>query len=129
MVVWPQAEKGLTKMGGAPPPRWIPRRRDVLGGKAGVGQREDVLGAGVLEGRVQVRGGVGGVRGGRRPGGLEEKQGKQGEVLGHPGPVRGHCLFFPENMSENHLGGKERSLRAPGLTDTRGPHPPPTNQS
>lgn len=75
-------------MGGAPPPRWIPRRRDVLGGKAGVGQREMSWG-----GRCSERGrrfgagwGASGVDG--VPGGWRRSKEAGEEVLGHPGPVR-----------------------------------------
>ena len=88
VVAWPQAEEGLTEMGGAPPPRGIPRRRDVLGGKVGVGQREMFW-----EGQCSERG-----RrfeaGWRRQGWMASRGGWRRsreageEVLGHPRPAR-----------------------------------------
>lgn len=75
-------------MGGAPPPRGIPRRRDVLGGKAGVGQREMFWGGQCSERGRRFGAGWGASRVDGVPGGLEEEQGSREEVLGHPRPAR-----------------------------------------
>ena len=86
VVAWPQAEEGLAEMGGAPPPRGIPRRRDILGGKAGVGQPEmfGVGGGGaVLCEGPHVWGGADGV-----PGDWRRSREAEEEVLGHPPPAR-----------------------------------------
>lgn len=106
-------------MGGAPPPRGIPRRRDILGGKAGVGQPE-MFGGG---GAGALRGAAGSGRGGRRPGGLEEEQGSRGGP--GPPPSRKAITFFLRTWVRESPRRKGEVTSGPGAHRYPGTSPPP----
>ena len=111
-------------MGGAPPPRGIPRRRDVLGGKAGVGQREMFWGGQCSERGRRFGAGWGASRVDGVPGGLEEEQGSRGGGPGPP-PSRKAITFFLRTWVRESPRRKGEVTSGPGAHGYPGTSPLP----